>query len=290
MLRPLALCATALLLTVSTLAATEDSNRAEIKRLIDGRHWTAAQPLLELAIAARPQDAEAHYLLGLSLLNQNQGESAVAPLEKATELAPTNSVYRRTLGDAYGVSAQKAGLFARLGWAKKCKAAYDKAVELDPKDVWARWAVMEYCRQAPGIVGGGMDQAYAQAEVIKQLDSARGRAAYALLYVTDKKYADAFTLFEETLKETPDDYAALFQLGRLAAISGERLDRGLATLRRCLTLTPPPGQAPHAAVHWRIGNILEKQGDKTAAKAAYEASLHVDPNFKNAAEALKKLG
>lgn len=290
MLRPLAACATALLLTVSTLTASDEIDRSEIKRLVDGRHWAAAQPLLEKAITANPQDAEAHYLLGLSLLNQNKGEAAVAPLEKAVELAPTNGTYQRTLGDAYGVSAQKAGLFSKLGWAKKCKAAYDKAVELDPKDVWARWAVMEYCRQAPAIVGGGMDNAYAQAEEIKKLDPARGRAAFATLYVTEKKYSEAFALFEETLKETPDDYAALFQLGRLAAVSGERLDRGLAALRQCLALPPQQGQPSHAVIHWRIGNILEKQGDKAAAKAAYEASLRIDPNFKYATEALKKLG
>ncbi|MBI2510412.1 MAG: tetratricopeptide repeat protein [Opitutae bacterium] len=290
MLRPFALCATALLLTVSTLAATEDSDRAEIKRLIDGRHWAAAQPLLEKAIAAQPQDAEAHYLLGLSLINQNKGDTAVAPLEKATALAPTNSEYQRALGDAYGVSAQKSGLFSKLGWARKCKAAYEKAVELDPKNIFARASVMQFCLQAPSIVGGGIDKAYAQAEEIKKLDPAQGRAAYATLYLAEKKYAEAFALLDDVLKDTPNDYEALYQVGRLAAITGEHLDRGLATLRQCLTLTPPQGQPPHAAVHWRIGNILEKQGDKTAAKTAYEASLRVDPNFKNAIEALKKLG
>jgi tetratricopeptide (TPR) repeat protein len=290
MLRRSALCATALLLTVSTFAALDDASRAEIKKLTDGRHWTAAQPLLEKAVAAEPQDAEAHYLLGLALLNQNKGDTAVAPLEKATALAPTNSEYQRALGDAYGVSAQKAGLFSKLGFARKCKAAYDRAVELDPKSVDARVSLMQFCMAAPSIVGGGIDKAYAQAEEIKKLDPAQGRTAYALLYLAEKKYPEALAALDEVLKDTPNDYEALYQLGRLAAITGDRLDRGLATLRQCLTLTPPAGQPPHAAVHWRIGNILEKQGDKAAAKAAYEASLRVDPNFKSAADALKKLG
>lgn len=279
-----------LLWSASTVVAAEAPLSDEIKTQITGRHWAAAQPLLEQAVAENPEHAEAHYLLGLSLLNQNKGDAAVPSLEKATALAPANSEYQRALGDAYGVSAQKAGLFSKLGLARKCKAAYDKAVELAPTSIPARVSVMRFCMQAPSIVGGGMDKAYAQAEEIRKIDATQGRAAYATLYLAEKKYPEALDTMEEVLKETPDNYEVLYQFGRLAAISGERLDRGLATLRQCLTLTPPRGQPPHAAAHWRIGNILEKKGDKAGAKAAYEASLASDPKFKEAAEALKKLG
>ena len=93
------------------------------------------------------------------------------------------------------------------------------------------------------------------------------------------------------LKESPDDYAALYQIGRIAALSGQQLDRGLASLRRCLTLTPPatPNTPGHAAAHWRIGNLLEKKGDQPGARAAYEAALKLDPTFLGAIDALKKL-
>lgn len=289
-MRPVPLLALGALLWSASLAlAAEAPLSDEIKTQIAGRHWAAAQPLLEQAIAADPAHAEAHYLLGLALINQNKGDTAVAPLEKATTLAPTNSEYQRALGDAYGVSAQKAGLFSKLGLARKCKAAYDKAVELDPKNLEARASVMAFCIQAPGIVGGGIDKAYAQAEEIKKLDPAQGRAAFATIYLAEKKYPEALAMLEEVVVDRPDDYEALYQIGRLAAITGERLDRGLATLRQCLAQTPPKGQPPHAAAHWRIGNILEKKGDKAGAKSAYEASLASDPKFKEAIESLKKL-
>jgi len=138
-------------------------------------------------------------------------------------------------------------------------------------------------------VGGGNDKALAQAQEIKRLDATRGRIAVASVYAADKKYDQAFAEFEEALQANPADYGALFQTGRLAAISGERLERGLETLRQCLALTPPEGQPPHAAAHWRIGCILEKKGDKPGARTAYEASLKLDPNFPQAIESLKKL-
>lgn len=281
---------TLLFLLLATAACAVDSAlREQVTGLFQQRQWAAAQALLEKLVIAEPGNAEAHFYLGQTRLNRGDLEPAVQSFEKATALAPGNSEYFRWLGDGYGMTAQKAGIFAKFGWAKKCKAAYDKAVELDPASINARWSVMEYCRQAPGLVGGGMDGAYAQAAEIKKLDPVRGRSAYAVLYVSDKKYSEAFDLFDEVLRDSPDDYASLFQLGRLAAISGERLDRGVAALQKCLTLPPIQGQPPHTAVQWRLGNILEKKGDKPGARAAYEAALKLDPKFPQALESLKKL-
>jgi len=278
-----------LLIIPVVLCAAESTLREQISALFREQKWAEAQALLEKVVATEPANAEAQYFLGVSFLNRDDAEHALPFLEKAVALDATNSSYMRHLGDVYGMTAQKAGLFAKMGWAKKCKAAYDKAVELDPKDINARWSVMEFCRQAPGFVGGGMDGAYAQAAAIKQLDLARGRRAYASLYVVDKKYAEAFAVYDEILKDTPDDYAVLYQLGKLADTTDQELDRGLAALKKCLTISPPGDPRGYVPAHWRIGNILAKKGDKVAARAAYEAALSGDPAFTLATEALAKL-
>jgi tetratricopeptide (TPR) repeat protein len=248
-----------------------------------------ARQAFEALATVNPGNANIQFYLGRLALQQDDGERAVRHLEKAVELSPNDSRFHLRLGDAYGLTAQKAGFFSQLSWAGKCKAEYEKAVELDPKSIDARWSLMEYCRQAPGIVGGGLDKALVQAMAIKELDPDRGHLAIATVYAADQKFDQAMAEFDEVLKAKPDDYGALYQIGRLAAVSGQHLDRGLAVLRQCLALTPPEGQPGHAAVHWRTGNILEKQGDKAGARAAYEAALQVDPKFPQAIEALKKL-
>jgi tetratricopeptide (TPR) repeat protein len=135
-----------------------------------------------------------------------------------------------------------------------------------------------------------MDKAYAQAAEIKKLDPMRGRICFATLYTSEKKYDQALAEFDEVLKTTPDDYGALYQVGKLAAVSGQHLDRGADSLRKCLATTPPSPNLPgHAAAHWRLGQILEHKKDPAAAKAAYEAALKADPNLTPAADALKKL-
>jgi cytochrome c-type biogenesis protein CcmH/NrfG len=270
-------------------AAANSALREQVTTLFNQHLWAEAQTVLEKALAAAPDNAEAYFYLGQCQLNRGDTEKAVFSFEKATVLAPANSEYFRLLGDSYGLTAQKAGMFSKFGWAKKCKSAYDKAVDLDPTNINARWSLMEYYRQAPGFVGGGMEGAYAQAAEIKKLDLARGRIAYAVLYTTAKKFSEAFTAYEDVLKDTPDDYNTLYQVGKLADTTGQELDRGLAALRKCLTIEHPTDPRGYVPAHWRIGNILLKKGDKTGARAAYAAALKLNPEFPEAIESMKKL-
>lgn len=286
MLRPLLLC---LFLGALPAPAADPALRDQIAELFRQRQFADARALLEKTVAADPGNAHAWHSLGRAHLALQDPQPAVSALEKAVRLEPQHSGHQHQLGHAYGLSAQKAGLLSKLSLAKKCKAAYEKAIELDPRNLDARWSLMDYCRQAPGLAGGGMDLAYAQAAEIRNLDPSRGRLALATLHVAEKKHAEAFALFDEVLATEPADYAALYQSGRLSAMTGEHLDRGLARLRQCLDQSPPSGEPGHAAVHWRMGNIHEKQGDRPAALAAYESAQTIDPAFVPARESLRKL-
>ncbi len=277
-------------LLASAVVPADPADVAAARALLDQRKPAEAQAAFEKLAAAHPGDAEVHYHLGLLAIRRNEPAKAVPFLEKAIAAAPTVSRYHRLLGDAWGTQAASASIFSQLGLAKKCLAAYEKAVALDPADIDARFSVFEYYRRAPGLAGGGFDKASATAAAIKKLDAARGRFAFATLYLGEKKYAEAFAQFDEVLKTNPDDYAALYQVGRIAAMSGEQLDRGLTSLRRCLELPVPTPETPgHAAAHWRIGQLHEKKKDVPAARAAYEQAVALDPKFTPAAESLKKL-
>ncbi len=281
---------TLLLLTAVVANATIAPDKIEnVRGLLRDHKLAAAETAANALVTANPGEPEAYALLARVDMAKDDADAAVSASEKAAELAPANGDLQRQLGDTYGFAAQKAGMLGKIGWAKKCRLAYEKAVELDPKNLDARNSLLGFYQQAPGVMGGGMDKAYAQAEAIKQLDAARGRLAFATLYAADKKYDLAFAEFDAVLKNTPDDYAALYQVGKLAAVSGQSLDRGLASLRHCLELTPPPNTPGHAAAHWRLGNILEKKNDPAGARAEYEAALKMDPKFTQAADSLKKL-
>ena len=279
-----------LVLSIAVARGAISSEQIEhVRGLIRDHKLPAAESAANALVAANPAEPEARALLGAVFVAMGDADRAVEAYEKAAELAPANGDYQRQLGDAYGFAAQKAGFFSKMTWAKKCLAAYEKAVELDPGNIEARSSVMTYYQQAPSMVGGGMDKAYAQAAEIKKLNATRGRIAYATLYVGEKKFAEAFTELGEVLKAEPTHYLALYQFGRASAISGQRVDEGMAALAKCLELTPTKGSPGHDAAHWRRGNLYEKKGDKKSARADYEAALAVNPNFPQAIDSLKKL-
>lgn len=248
-----------------------------------------AQAAYEKITAADPACAEAQRSLAELALRRDDADQALAYAGKAVALSPDNDDCQTTLGDACGRAAQKASIFRQPGLAKKCLAAYQRAAELAPAKVRSHQNLFEFYRQAPGFLGGGAAKALAEAATIKQLDVPQGCLAFVTLYAADKQYDLAFAEFDEALRASPDNYTALYYVGRLAATTGQHLDRGLASLRHCLELTPGKNDPPLAAAHWRIGNILEKKNDPVGARAAYEAALQADPKFAQAADALKKL-
>ena len=248
-----------------------------------------AQQAFEKIVAIDPQNAEALNYLARLALRRGDAEKAVSYAEKAAALAPDHADIQHTLGDAHGLSAQQASLFSQLGFAKKSLAAYRRAVALAPGNVEFHLSLFNYYRQAPGIAGGGFDQAAQEAVAIKQLDPLAGHRAFAALYASNKKYDQALAEFDEVLQSSPNDYSALYQIGRLAATTGQFLDRGLASLRRCLELTPGRNDPTHANAQWRLGLILERKPDLAGARAAYAAALQLDPKFTPAADSLQKL-
>ncbi len=275
--------------TALAQAAVSPVQIENVRGLLRERKLAAAESAANALVATHPKEAEAHALLGSVQVAKGDGEAAVKAYAKAAELAPTSSDYQLQLGNAYGLAAQKAGMFSKMSLGKKSIAAYEKAIDLDPGNLAARSSLASIYQMAPAMMGGGSDKAYAQAAEIKKRDANRGHVAYAILYSGEKKYAEAFAETEGVLKATPDHYAALFQFGRAAALSGTRIDEGIAAMNKCLALSPAPGAPGHDAAHWRLGNLWEKKGDKPAARAAYEAALALNPAFQQAIEALKKL-
>ncbi len=272
-------------------ASSEAGGLAEARELFRERKLAEAQASYEQLALTDPRNLEVQFQLGELALRRNDPAAAVVYLEKAAVLDPKSARVQKRLGDAHGTVAMNASVFSKVGHAKRTLVAYERAVALDPSYVDGRLALFEFYRQAPGFMGGGYDKALAQAQAVKALDAARGRVALATLYAGEKQYAAAFAEFQEVLNASSDDYTAHYQIGRLAALTGQFVDRGLTSLRRCLELTPPSdeGAPTPASVHWRIGTLLEKKRDPAGARQAYEAALRLDPEFASAAEALRKL-
>lgn len=257
--------------------------------LFKAKQYPAARAALEKITAAEPGNAAACYYLGQTLLRRGDStalDDAAKWLEKAARLEPRNATYLAAFG---GTSLQLASKNTSFSAATKGRDAMEQAIALDPGDLDAREGLMQFYERAPWPLGSSA-KAAAQLEEIRRRDPDRATVLGVIGKANAKDYAAAFGICDAVLASKPDNYAALYQYGRTASLSGQNLERGLACLQKCLALSPPGPTSPQPTGVWqRIGVIQEKLGHAAAARAAYEAALKLDAGNKSADDALAKL-
>ena len=260
---------------------------------------------------------------GRAALDRDDNEKAVELFSKAIELQPNNAEAHYLLGLAYGDLAQRSNILKQASLAKKTRAEFERAVELDPNYLDARFMLINFYLLAPGFMGGGDDKALAQAAEIRRRDSIEGHRAYARVYTHQKKTDLVRKEFVEAVRENPKSGRAHYllagflinektwpaalheldmalqvdpaympihlRLGAHAALSGSNYTRGEESLRKYLTHKPGNNEPPLAAAWYWLGQIQEKQGKKNEAKQSYRNGLKLAPNDKQLREAVGRL-
>src|SRR5256885_2524161 len=254
---------------------------------------------------------------GRAAIHRGDGDAAVAALEKAVTRDPKSARAHFYLASAYGIKAQAGGMLSAAQYAPKIKAEFEKTVALDPRNVDARFGLIQFYAGAPSFMGGSFEQALEQAKGIQPLDGVVAHRAYAFIYsqqgkpeLAKKEYADAireqprspkahsflgqylvsaeknyfaaFQEFETALKLDPKYMPAFYHLGRAAAQADTNLARGEESLKKYLDYTPQENEPALANAHYFLGAIYEKEGKKAEAKLSYEAALRLNPTLKDA--------
>jgi tetratricopeptide (TPR) repeat protein len=262
----------------------------EARALIEGHRLPEAREPLEKLLAREPDNLEARLLLARVYNGVGRRDEGIELLEPAVAAHPDDARVLGLYGGQCLLRAGELGLGLRaLRLARRGRDLMERAVLLAPNDISYREGLVDFYRQAPMVAGGSLEKARGHAEAITRLDPVRGGAWEAAILVQEKRFPEAMAACDQALAARPDDYAALFSLGRTVSESGLRLDDGERSLRRCLEMVPAPSEPSHAGVYYRLGLIAELRGDKIAARELYRASLKLEPTFNRPAEALKRM-
>jgi tetratricopeptide (TPR) repeat protein len=258
------------------------------------------------------------------LVRAGDDDAAIALGEELVRAEPGDALLWRALGEAYGEKARAASVLTRLRYAKKCRAAFERSVELAPDDIDSRTALFTYDMEAPAIAGGSAARAREEAEAIAKLNPGRGHCALGALLHHEKDYGGAETEYRRALELEPENaearagLAALlleqsrfdesrrywsglvddpelgamahYQLGRISLASGTRFDEGAEHFRLYLASPPPPGAPSWADADWQLALVYEKLGRKEEAIVALRDALKKDPEHGPAKKDLKRLG
>jgi tetratricopeptide (TPR) repeat protein len=261
---------------------------------------------------------------GRAALDRDEPGRAIELLEKAVDQNPASAEAHGCLGVAYGSAALTSNIVRRMSLAQKARCELEKAVQLDPAQVDARIGLLEYYTLAPRLLGGDIEKAREQANLIKSRDLIGGHRAHAFIdahlnqidlarkefrdavaeqplsakshywlgsfyEMTDKNYPAASAEFETAARLDPTDMLVRFEIGHLAALTGIDLVRGQAALIAYLNHKPAKDEPSlDRAAYW-LGAIFEKRGNETAAREQYADALRVNPKQKDVMEAMARL-
>jgi tetratricopeptide (TPR) repeat protein len=245
-LRSLLAALAALLLAVAASAQTAlETATAALK---SGDLAATEAALTPLAAGEKPNPAALH-LLSQVRLGQKNTKEAIALAEKATQLAPDNAEYHAHLGVALSARMPELGFMQQAMVAGKMRKAFERALELDPKNFNALVGLARYFANAPEIAGGNLTKAAEFATRLKELSPFFGESELGRIAERSEKLADALAHYETAAQLKPEAAGAQFNCGR----------------------------------------ILAKLGKKDDARARFETALKLNPNFDAAKKALTEL-
>ncbi len=250
----------------------------EVRRLIGINDLDGAQAKAQAQVSANPNSAEAHYWLGA----------------------------------VYGQQAMAAGIFSKMGFAKKVKLEFEKAAALDPKHIEARFGLLQFHLQAPGIAGGDEEVAKQMAVELANIDVVSGHRARATLkfkdkdeaggmnelysalkvnpahadtlgqvlgYLDSKKRAlDAEPYVKAGLAAAPSDPKVHYQAVKFAALTGKNTPEALVLADSILSIKPLPQGINLAGAHYRRAQLLVALNRKPEALSAAQTAAKLAPD------------
>jgi len=310
-------------------AATARAADPNPRQMLAEGQVNEALAALKAATQSSPKDAEAFHQLAHGYYVLERWDDAIAAEQQAVNLAPNNSEYHLILGCAYGEKADtisKFAFFTAVHLAHVTRAEFEKAVELDGNNIEARRDLAEYYSQAPGMfgLGGSKEKARAQADKIKDIDTASYHWIRARAAEEDKKYDVAEAEYRAAIAASSNPAKDWLELGsyyrhrkkypemedalnKAASLdnkqpsnvlfdaasqllrAGRNFPLATTLVRKYIAAEKHAEEAPVFQAHFLLGQLLEKQGDKKAAAAEYKTAVAQAADFKRAQDALKNL-
>lgn len=258
-----------------------------VEVFLQKKQFEKAEACIHAYLEKEPNNLKALELLGDSYGYQKKWDDALEAYKKLIELDGNNANYHYKYGGVLGMKALE-NKFKALSYIGDVKASFLKAIELDPKHIEARWALVELYMQLPGIFGGSKAKSLQYAQELLNLSKLDGYLALGYVYEYDdqpdlaEKYykmaideSDAFNAasgtkqnFDSRSKNKGLNRNALYyQIGKVAAEYNIDLDKGEACLHTYIRNYSSKDGVPKAWAHYRLAQIqMHKQNKKEALK------------------------
>jgi tetratricopeptide (TPR) repeat protein len=293
------------------------------KKLIGERKWGEASAEFAKFGKETPGYADSRYYLGIICTRKKEFEKAETYLKEAILLNNNNADYHVALGSLLGEIAVDANPIKQGLLAPKIKNEFEIAARLDPKNITARWMLVNYYIRAPKFMGGDVEKGKKIADEIMKLNPAEGNSAWGTIRrsekrydLAEKNYQTAITLapdsiqyyfalarfyeaipntdkalvtYQKTVKNFPANRMTYLNIGRLTANSGKMMEEGEKSLNEFIRLTANKNDKSLANAYYYLGMIENKRGNPDKARKQIGLALEINPEHQPSKKFLKEL-
>lgn len=167
------------------------TNFEKAEKLFNQGKYEAAKPLFEAVITENPKDLRTLEYLGDIAGHNKFWDKAMEYYGKLKKLNPSEADYHYKFGGCLGMKAKESNKFKALGMIDDIKSSFEKAIQLNPNHIEARWALIELYLQLPGIVGGSERKAQKYAGELLKISPVDGYLAKGHIAEYFSRYKDA---------------------------------------------------------------------------------------------------
>ena len=174
-----------------------DFEKAE--KLFKAQKFDQAQLVFESILKTNPSDLRTIEFLG-DIAGQNQSwDKAIVYYKKLKQLKPSEADFHFKYGGVLGMKAKDSNKFKALGMIDEVKASFETAINLNPKHIESRWALIELYIQLPRIVGGSESKAIKYSSELLRLSPVDGYLSRGHIEEYFKRYSVAEQQYKKAI-------------------------------------------------------------------------------------------
>ena len=274
----------AALLALSPLLAADSTDIDQARKLYQLTDYESSLRILQ---ALQPKDGPVFELIGRNQYMLGEYKKATENLERAVAAEPGNSDYELWLGRAFGRRAETASPFTAPSNANKARQHFEKAAQLNARNMEALSDLFEYYLEAPGFLGGGLDKAVGVAGQMASIDAVEGHWAQARLAERRKEFDTAEHHLQLAARMAPQQAGRLVDLARFLARQG-RIQESDQSFRKAEKIAPNNPRVIYARADTYIAQGRNLATARKLLKRYLEAQLTPDDPPRAEAEKLLK--
>ncbi|MEM0518159.1 tetratricopeptide repeat protein [Aequorivita flava] len=300
-----------ILLPLFTIAQT---NYEQAEEYFKQENFSKAKPIFEYYLKQNPNDKQTREYLGDIAAYGKDWDEALLYYENLVKEEESNANYHFKYGGALGMKALSVSRLRAVTYIGEIKHHLERAAKLIPKHIEARWALVEFYIQLPGIIGGSEKKAIEYANELGAISKVDGYLAKGYIAEYSDRPKDAERYYKNAIEVggSPHTYEKLadlyeknnqpkealettskalkihrrnqlnYQIGKIAAQYNLEPEYGIKCLSQYLANYSIKDGVPKDWAYYRLAQIYKNLGKKEIALTWINKALLDRTDFKEA--------